>query len=102
MTATKRKDKRVGSVSGKDTKIQIRAKPADRLLIDSAAEIQGKNRTEFMMESSLNQAQKDLLEQTIFRLKPAAWDKLMEILDAPAERNPKLERLMKQPAPWER
>lgn len=102
MTATKQKDRRVGRASGKTMTIQIRAKPADQRLIDSAAEIQGKNRTEFMMESSLNQAQKVLLEQTIFRLKPAAWDRLMKILDAPAERNPNLERLMKQPAPWER
>lgn len=105
MTAARRKEqahaRAVKNKAMKTKSIQIRAKDADRQLIDDAAELSGKNRTEFMMESALNEAHKVLLEQMVFRLKPSAWDKLMEILDAPAERNPKLQRLMQQRAPWE-
>lgn len=97
MTA-KRKQK---SIALKSSQIQIRAKQADCDLIDRAAEVMGKNRSEFMIESSLAEAEKVLLDQTSFQLSASAWKELNAILDAPAKRNPKLEKLMKQPAPWE-
>lgn len=102
MSAAKRKEKRPASVAGKTRLIQLRAKEADQRLIDSAAQLTGKNRTEFMMESAVTEAQKVLLDQTVFRLDAAAWDRLMDILDAPGERNPRLAKLLKQKAPWEK
>jgi uncharacterized protein (DUF1778 family) len=85
----------------KSSTIQVRAKQAERDLIDRAAEVVGKNRSEFMIESSLSEAQKVLLDQTSFQLSASAWKELNAILDAPAKRNPKLEKLLQQAAPWE-
>jgi uncharacterized protein (DUF1778 family) len=89
------------SLYTKSRTIQMRAKETERLLIDRAAEIVGKNRSEFIIESSLNEAKKVLLDQTSFQLNESAWRALLEILDAPTKKNRKLEGLMKQAAPWE-
>lgn len=100
MATAKRKP--TANVSNMKTKmIQIRTKESERDLIDRAAEVVGKNRSEFIIESSLSEAQEVLLDQTTFSLDANEWRALTAILDAPARRNPKLERLMKQPAPWE-
>jgi uncharacterized protein (DUF1778 family) len=95
------KRKPASSTRLKTSTIQLRAKEAERDLIDRAAEVVGKNRSEFIIESSLSEAQKVLLDQTSFQLSVAEWKALNAILDAPAKKNPKLEKLMKQSAPWE-
>jgi uncharacterized protein (DUF1778 family) len=46
--------------------INIRAKKNQRDLIDRAAELQGKSRSEFMLESAQKIAQDVLLDPTIF------------------------------------
>jgi uncharacterized protein (DUF1778 family) len=94
--------KKVAMPSHEDTvTIQMRAKPHQREIIDRAAEVLGKNRTEFMIETSVVEAQKVLLDQTIFHLDESAWSELSAILDAPAKKNPRLEKLLRHKAPWE-
>lgn len=80
--------------------IQMRAKSYQRDVIDRAADVLGKNRTEFMIETSMVEAQKVLLDQTVFNLDEAAWLELTAILDAPAKKNPKLQKLMQHTSPW--
>lgn len=99
--AVKEKAKRLNIKTRKIQTIQMRAKESERLIIDRAAEVLGKNRSEFIIESSLNEAKKVLLDQTTFQLTESAWRALNKILDAPATKNRKLENLMKQAAPWE-
>lgn len=81
--------------------INIRAPRQQRDLIDRAAAASGKTRTEFMLEASRRAAMDALLDQRVFVLAPADFDRLTEILDAPAGRNPRLEALMQAKAPWE-
>jgi len=81
--------------------IQMRAKPRQRELIDRAALLLGKNRSEFIMETSIREAKNVLLDQTVFYLDDTVWDELTSILNAPSKRNPKLEKLMSKKSPWE-
>jgi uncharacterized protein (DUF1778 family) len=99
--AVKEKAKRFYTKTRKIQTIQMRAKESERVIIDRAAEVLGKNRSEFIIESSLSEAKKVLLDQTTFQLTESAWHALNEILDAPTKKNRKLENLMKQAAPWE-
>jgi uncharacterized protein (DUF1778 family) len=101
MSKYQSKARRASSSEGRTSKIQIRAKEFERDIIDRAADALGKNRTDFILESSVSEAQKVLLEQTVFHLDENAWDTLTAILDAPAKRNTKLEKLLKQSPPWE-
>jgi uncharacterized protein (DUF1778 family) len=50
--------------------LNFRVKAEDRSLIDRAAQLLGKIRTEFMLESARRAAQDALLDQTLFQGKP--------------------------------
>lgn len=85
----------------RDININIRAKRAQRDLIDQAAELVGKSRSDFMLESACRDAEDVLLDRRVFSLDAEAFEKFMALLDAPPSENPKLRKLMATPAPWE-
>ena len=60
-------------VPEKRTSLNIRIKPEKRRLIDQAARMQGKNRTDFMLDASCRAAEETLLDQTIFTASPKAY-----------------------------
>ena len=84
----------------RDAAINLRARPEQRDLIDHAAELLGKSRSEFMLEAACDKAQSVLLDQIFFRMDADKHRQFTELLDAPPARNPGLERLMAVKAPW--
>jgi uncharacterized protein (DUF1778 family) len=74
--------------------INLRARPEQRDLIDQAASLLGKNRSDFMLEASCDKAQGVLLDQTLFRLDGARFAQFAKALDAPVAANPGFARLM--------
>jgi uncharacterized protein (DUF1778 family) len=78
----------------------FRVKTADRNLIDRAARLLGKSRTDFMVESARQAAQDALLDQTLFKVNPKIRAAFVARLDAPPAPNEKLRRMMTAPAPW--
>jgi uncharacterized protein (DUF1778 family) len=81
--------------------LNVRIKPEDRNLIDRAAEMLGKSRTDFVLESARRAAEDALLDQTLFKVSPMAYAEFVARLDAPPAPNKKLRRTMTTPAPWE-
>lgn len=81
--------------------LNFRVKTEDRNLIDRAARLLGKSRTDFMLESSRRAAQDALLDQTLFKVDPKIHAEFVARLDAPPAPNEKLRRMMTAPAPWE-
>ena len=51
----------------RDAAINLRALPAQRDLIDHAANLLGKNRSDFMLEAACDKAQSVVLDQVFFR-----------------------------------
>ena len=86
----------------RDAAINLRAHPEQRELIDQAARLLGKNRTDFMLEAACDKAQSVLLDQVFFKLDAERFRQFNKLLDAPPTRNPGLERLMAVKAPWPR
>lgn len=80
--------------------INIRVLPEQRDLIDQAAVLLGKNRSDFILEASCDRAQQVLLDQVFFALDPEKLQQFNTILDAPLTSNTGLERLMAVKAPW--
>lgn len=80
--------------------INLRALPEQRDLIDQAASLLGKNRSDFMLEAACERAQSVLLDQVFFGLDADQFEKFTAMLDAPPEPNAGLERLMTVKAPW--
>ena len=80
--------------------INLRALPEQRDLIDQAASVLGKNRSDFMLEAACERAQSVLLDQVFFGMDSDQFKQFTAMLDAPPEANAGLERLMAVQAPW--
>ncbi|MCG1055023.1 DUF1778 domain-containing protein [Mycetohabitans sp. B5] len=78
----------------------LRALPEQRDLIDHAASLLGKNRSDFMLEVACERAQSAVLDQVFFHLDADKFQQFVAILDAPQSANPGLKRLMNIKAPW--
>lgn len=84
-----------------DVKINIRARRSQRDLIDQAARVQGKSRSEFILESASLIAQEVLLDQCWFDLDPQKFEQFLAILDEPPVKNEKLQTLLTTKTPWD-
>jgi uncharacterized protein (DUF1778 family) len=82
--------------------INFRAPAAKQALIDQAAQVLGKNRTEFILEASCEKAREVLADQTHFALSRQALQRFNALIDVPLTNTDALRRLLSTPAPWER
>lgn len=85
----------------RDININIRAQRRQRDLIDQAAELLGKTRSDFMLETACREAEDVLLDQRILTLDAETFQKFQAMLDAPPSENPRLRKLMATQASWE-
>jgi len=84
----------------RDAAINLRARPEQRDLIDQAATLLGKNRSDFMLEAACERARAVVLDQVFFSLDADKFQQFTSQLDAPVEPNAGLQRLMAVQAPW--
>jgi uncharacterized protein (DUF1778 family) len=82
--------------------INLRARQLQKDLIDRAAQTQGRNRSEFMLEAACEKAQQVLLDQSFFTLDKKSYRKFVELLDAPPRVHAGAKRLLAFKSPWER
>jgi len=92
--ARSRKDSAAGG-------IRFRIRPGDRALIDEAAFLTGKSRSEFILAASLNTATDVILDRRLLRLTPKVFFRFIEALDAPPNANDKLRKLLSTAPPWQ-
>jgi uncharacterized protein (DUF1778 family) len=81
--------------------LNLRIKPELRGLIDRAAQLAGKNRTEFVLEAARRAAEDALLDRTVFSVSPKAYADFLKRLDASPQPNARLRRTMQGQAPWD-
>ena len=80
--------------------INLRIETGTRRLIDDAAAILGKTRTEFMVETARRQAIDVLLDQRLFVLESDRYDAFMHALDNPPAPGAKLRALLRRAPAW--
>ncbi|MCT7953412.1 DUF1778 domain-containing protein [Ancylothrix sp. C2] len=85
----------------RDVTINIRAKKNQRDLIDQAAQIEGKSRSEFMLESAYEKAQNVILDRCFFGLDEVKFQEFMALLDAGPVSNEKLKTLLTSKSLWD-
>lgn len=90
------------SVAEAKGSINLRIESTTRQLIDDAAAILGKTRTEFMIDSARRQAVDVLLDQRLFTLDPDGYDAFMQALDNPPAPGPKLKALLRRTPAWQK
>lgn len=84
----------------RDAAINLRALPEQRDLIDRAADLLGKNRSDFMLEAACDRAQSVILDQVFFELDADRFEQFTALLEAPPDVNIGLQRLLSVQPPW--
>ncbi|AOG04245.1 type II toxin-antitoxin system TacA family antitoxin [Bosea sp. RAC05] len=89
------------TASPKRETLNIRIKPEERGLIDRAAQSQGKNRTDFILDAARLAAEEALLSQVVLTVSPEAYAQFLARLDQQPDPNERLRKTMQTPAPWD-
>ncbi|TVQ74203.1 MAG: DUF1778 domain-containing protein [Oceanospirillales bacterium] len=90
----------VEPIPKRDT-LNLRIKPEVRGLIDRAAKVRGKNRTDFILEAAQLAAEEALLEQAMICVNSEAYAEFVARLDCQPVANARLQKTLQTTAPWD-
>jgi uncharacterized protein (DUF1778 family) len=85
----------------KEHPLSMRLLEADLAIIDRAAGLRGRSRTDFVREAAVRAAEQVLMERTLIRMSPAGFAAFRDAILAPAAPVEALVELLRRPAPWE-
>lgn len=86
----------------KSAAINMRVEPAQHSLVTRAAAMLHIDRSSFIMGAACREAENVLLDQRLFHLEENDFETLKAILEAPAEGNTRLKKLLTEESPWEK
>lgn len=89
------------STRRKEHPLSMRLPQADIAIIDRAADLRGRSRTDFVREAAVRAAEDVLMENTLLRMSPRGFEQFMSLVSAPPKAVPELVKLFKRKAPWE-
>ena len=85
----------------KEHPLSMRLPEADIAVIDRAATLRGRSRTDFMREAAVRAAEEVVLEQALVRMSGEGFAAFMAAVTAPAAPVPELVALFGRKVPWE-
>jgi uncharacterized protein (DUF1778 family) len=85
----------------KDYPLSMRLPEADIAMIDRAASLQGRSRTDFVRDAAVRAAEEAVMQNTLIKMSPEGFEAFMAAINAPVEIVPEMVELLKRPAPWE-
>ena len=103
LASSVRKVSKKQSPPAKDSResLNMRIKPDVRLLIDDAADLLGKNRTDFVLDAAREKAQDVLINRTSIPINEKAYKAFVALLDAQPQPNKRLRKSLQTPAVWD-
>jgi uncharacterized protein (DUF1778 family) len=84
------------------TKLDLRLSPEAKARLNAAATARQQSVSQFVLESALGRADETLAERQRFALDADRWTEFMAALEAPPRALPRLERLFREPMPFDR
>lgn len=85
----------------KEYPVSMRLPEADIAIIDRAATLRGRSRTDFVREAAVRAAEEILMDTAPIRMSAAGFAAFVEALSAPVAPVPEMVNLLRRPAPWE-
>lgn len=85
----------------KDHPLSMRLPDTDIALIDRAAGLRGRSRTDFVREAAVRAAEEVLMESGLIRMSQERFAEFMAVLSAPATPVAPMVEILRRPAPWE-
>lgn len=86
----------------KEHPLSLRLAEADIAVIDRAASLRGRSRTQFMRDAAVHAAEEVLLETMPIRMSQGGFDAFLAALAGPSTAVPEMVDVLQRPAPWER
>jgi uncharacterized protein (DUF1778 family) len=84
----------------KEHPLSMRLPDADIAMIDRAASLRGRSRTDFVREAAVRAAEEVVMESALVRMSPQGFRAFMAAIEAPPTAVPELVELFKRKAPW--
>jgi uncharacterized protein (DUF1778 family) len=85
----------------KDHPLSMRLPQADIAVIDRAAALRGRSRTDFVREAAVRAAEATLLEDSPIRMSQQGFAAFLATIAAPPSAPPEMVEALTRPAPWE-
>lgn len=85
----------------KDQPLSLRLPDADIAIIDRAASLKGRSRSEFMREAAVRAAEDVVMETMPLRMSAEGFSAFLDTLARPAEAPEAMVRVLSRPAPWD-
>jgi uncharacterized protein (DUF1778 family) len=85
----------------KEHPISMRLPEADIAMIDRAAGLRGRSRTDFVRDAAVRAAEDVLMENRLIRMSPDGFDAFMAAVSGPATPVPEMVEVARRLAPWE-
>jgi len=89
------------AVSRKTRSLSMRLLQGDLAMIDRAARLEGRSRTDFVRDAAIRAAEEVLVEHGLIRMSPDGFDAFHSVLCVPAIAVPEMLTVVRRPAPWE-
>ncbi|HEX2581804.1 MAG TPA: DUF1778 domain-containing protein [Dongiaceae bacterium] len=90
------------AIKRKEHPLSMRLPEADIAIIDRAADLRGRSRTDFVREAAVRAAEDILMENLPLRMSQQGFKAFSEAIMAPPKKVPELVKLFKHKAPWEK
>jgi uncharacterized protein (DUF1778 family) len=89
------------AIKRKEHPLSMRLPEADIAIIDRAATLRGRSRTDFVRDAAVRAAEDVLMETMPIRMSPAGFKAFMTALSGPAAPVAEMVELFQRTAPWE-
>jgi|GEM_PF-465435 len=90
-----------GTVKRKEHPLSMRLPMTDITIIDRAATLRGRSRTDFVRDAAVRAAEDVLMEAVPVRMGPAGFKAFVTALSGPGAAVPEMVELLQRTAPWE-
>ena len=91
-----------GATKRKDHPLSMRLPEGDIAIIDRAADLRGRSRTDFVREAAVRAAEAVLMESTLLRMTPEGFAAFVQAVSAPAAPVPEMVASLRRKVPWEK
>jgi uncharacterized protein (DUF1778 family) len=88
--------------AGRSANVNFRVAPEQRELIDQAARLAHKTRTDFIVEAATRAAWETILDERLFVVSGQAYDAFAAALDRPAAEDGRLRDFLAERPAWEK
>ena len=85
----------------KEHPLSMRLPEADIAIIDRAASLRGRSRTDFVREAAVRAAEDVLMETVPIRMSSSGFKAFLNALSTPAASVPEMVEVLSRKAPWE-